>query len=159
MKKGRVIEIQSFNDIITNSSTEIYSSDSNKNLIKTLNELKIDYFSPSNIDDVLNVIKRTVGKVFKDPNFLYEVELGMNRTGDRVQENRKLPRLTSEGYKKLIKLGYCDEKIKEFFDPIYRERGVYGKVYIIYYDHMSLGNLFGPTHKRTASKFEWLGID
>lgn len=155
----RIIEIQSFNDIITNSSTEIYSSESNKSLEKTLQELEIDYFSPSNIDDVLNVIKRTVGKVFKDPYFLYEVELGMNRTGDHIWENRQLPKLTSDGYKKLIKLGYCDEKIKEFFDPIYRERGVYGKVYIIYYDHMSLGNLFGPTHKRTARKFESLGLD
>lgn len=162
MKKTRVIEIQSFNDIITNSSTEIYSAESNKNLEKTLDELRIDWFSPKNFQDVLSIIKRTVEKKFKDHSFLYELELGINRTGrynykDR-EKNGGLPKLTSDGYNRLRELGYCDEVIEQFFDPVYRVCGVYGKVYIIYYDHMSLYNIFG-THKRTARKFTSLGMD
>ena len=162
MKEIRILEIQSFNDIITNSSTEIYSSESNKNLEKTLDELGIDWFSPKNIQDVLNVMKRTVNKKFKDSGFLYDLELGINRTGrynckDKYK-NGGLPKLTGDGYKRLRELGYCDEAIEQFFDPIYRVCGVYGKVYIIYYDHMNIEGIFG-SHKRTAHKFKSLGLD
>ena len=76
-KEIEIVEIQSFNDIITNSSTEIYCSDSNKNLLKTLDELKIDWYCPNSIDDILKIVKEEVGKKFKDPNFLYELELGL----------------------------------------------------------------------------------
>jgi hypothetical protein len=161
MKEVKVIEIQSFNDIITNSSTEIYSSESNKNLLKTLDEIGIDYFNPNSFKDILDVIKRTVDKKFKDRSFLYDVELGINRTGS-IEADRwgrgRLPKLTSDGYIELRKLGYCDEKIEEFFDPIYRACGVYGKVYIIYYNMCSLKEKF-PGHERTANKFKSLGLD
>jgi hypothetical protein len=154
-----ILEIQSFSDIITNSSTEIYCSDSNKNLEKTLQELGIDYFIVKNFNDILNVLGYKIVSVFKDPNFIYEVGLGINQTGRYKDECKDLPKLTATGYKHLKNLGYTDQKITEFFDPIYKACGVYGKIYIIYYDHMSLVNLFGSAHKRTAHKFEWLGID
>lgn len=155
-----VLEIQSFSDIITNSSTEIYCSDSNKNLLKTLDELGIDWYCPNSIDDILKLMKGEVEKKFREPNFLYEVELGINKTGrDCFSACSSLPKLTKSGYEQLKVLGYTDEKIKEFFDPIYKFYEVYGKVYIVYYDHMSLVNLFGLAHKRTAHKFKWLGID
>lgn len=54
MKEIEILEIQSFNDIITNSSTEIYSSESNKNLEKTLQELGIDYFIVRDFKDILD---------------------------------------------------------------------------------------------------------
>ena len=162
MKKPKLLVIQSYNDIITNSSTEIYSSESNKNLEKTLDELGIDWFSPKNIQDVLSVMKQTIQKKFKDSSFLYDLELGINRTGryygkDKYK-NGELPKLTRDGYNRLRDLGYCDEVIEQFFDPIYGACGVYGKVYIIYYDHMNLDNLF-KQHKRTAHKFKSLGMD
>lgn len=159
MKEIKILEIQSYNDIITNSSTEIYCSDSNKNLLKTLDELKIDWYCPNSIDDILKVVKDEVEKKFKDPNFLYEVELGINRTGrDYFSMCSSLPELTKSGYEQLRAFGYTDEKIKEFFDPIYRECGVYGKVYITYYNMGNLKKKF-PRHERTASKFESLGLD
>lgn len=157
----RIIEIQSFNDIITNSSTEIYSSESNKNLLKTLEELGIDWFSPRSIEDILDLVKRSVSKKFKDRDFLYDVELGINRTGrydKRTNNNKYLPELTSDGYKRLIEIGYTDEGIKEFFDPIYKACGVYGKVYITYYNMSNLKKKF-PGHERTANKFKSLGLD
>ena len=161
MKENKVIEIQSFNDIITNSSTEIYSAESNNNLEKTLDELGIDWFSPKNIQDVMKVVKRTVEKKFRNRSFLYDLELGINRTGS-IEADRwgrgRLPKLTSYGYSELKKLGYCDEKIEDFFDPIYGTCGVYGKVYIIYDQHGILANAFG-SHKRTAHKFKSLGSD
>ena len=154
-----IIEIQSFNDIITNSSTEIYCSDSNKNLLKTLDELKIDWYCPNSIEDILKIVKEEVGKKFKDPNFLYELELGINRTGsDYFSMCSNLPRLTKSGYEQLRALGYTDEKIKEFFDPIYKACGVYGKVYIIYYNMGNLKDKF-PGHEKTARKFKSLGLD
>ena len=161
MEEIKILEIQSYNDIITNSSTEIYSSNSNKNLLKTLDELGIDWFSPRSIEDILDIVKRSVSKEFKDRDFLYEVELGINRTGrydKRRTNNEYLPKLTRNGYKRLIEMDYTDESIKEFFDPIYRECGVYGKVYITYYNMGNLKKKF-PGHERTASKFESLGLD
>lgn len=152
-----IIEIQSYSDIITNSSTEIYNTDSNKNLIKTLEELGIDYIVPRSITDLLNIIKGTVEKKFKDHNFLNAVEIGINRTG-RNGKNEYLPKLTYWGYKRLLELGYSEEKISEFFDPIYKECGVYGKVYITYYNMCNLSDKFG-VHKRTARKFKSLGLD
>ena len=157
----RTIEIQSFNDIITNSSTEIYSSESNKNLEKTLQELGIDYFIVRDFKDVLDIFNNRVARQFKDIDFLYDVELGINRTGrydKRTDNNKYLPELTSDGYKRLIEIGYTDEGIKEFFDPIYKACGVYGKVYITYYNMGNLKKKF-PGHERTANKFKSLGLD
>lgn len=155
-----ILEIQSFSDIITNSSTEIYCSDSNKNLLKTLDELKIDWYCPNSIDDILKIMKEELEKDFKDPHFLYELELGINRTGRDYLDgvHYDLPCLTRPRYKQLRALGYTDEKIKEFFDPIYKDCGVYGKVYITYYHMGILKNKF-PGHERTAKKFKSLGTD
>ena len=159
MKEIKILEIQSFNDIITNSSTEIYSSESNKNLEKTLQELGIDYFIVRNFKDILDIFNDRVARQFKDYSFLYGVELGINRTGrDRRSGCDYLPRLTKSGYEQLRALGYTDERITEFFDPIYKACGIYGKVYITYYNMCSLKKKF-PGHERTANKFKSLGLD
>ena len=160
MKDDKIIEVQSFNDIITNSSTEIYSSDSNRNLEKTLQELGIDYFIVRDFNDILDIFSNRVIRQFRDRSFLYEVEIGVNRTGRdiRSKTSNGLPRLTKNGYKQLRNLGYTDEKIMEFFDPVYKACGVYGKVYITYYNMGNLQDKFGP-HKRSAKKFKSLGID
>jgi hypothetical protein len=161
MKEVKVIEIQSFNDIITNSSTEIYSSESNKNLEKTLQELGIDYFIVRDFKDILDIFNNRISlsRQFKDSDFLYEVELGINRTGREIRSGCDyLPRLTKFGYKQLRAIGYTDEKITEFFDPVYKACGVYGKVYITYYNMCSLKEKF-PGHERTANKFKSLGLD
>lgn len=157
-KEEKILEVRSYNDIITNSSTEIYSSEANKNLKRTLTELGADWFSPECFDDILGVIKRNVGREFKDRYFLCDIELGINRTGRNKSENRELPKLTSDGYEKLKLLGYTDERISEFFDPIYKELGVYGKIYITFPHMVSLKYMF-PGHPKTASKFTSLGTD
>ena len=159
MKEIEILEIQSFNDIITNSSTEIYSSESNKNLEKTLQELGIDYFIVRDFKDILDIFNNRIPRQFKDHGFLYDVELGINRTGREIRSNCDyLPRLTKSGYKQLRVLGYTDEKISEFFDPVYKACGVYGKVYITYYNMGNLKKKF-PGHERTSRKFESLGLD
>lgn len=159
MEENKVIEIQSYNDIITNSSTEIYSSESNKNLLKTLEEIGIEYFVVKDFNDILDIFNNRVEG--KDANFLYDVELGINRTGRRGVcgwNNEYLPTLDTCGYKQLRALGYSDSKIADFYDPIYRACGVYGKVYITNHHMSSLKSKF-PGHQKTASKFESLGID
>ncbi len=159
MEEIEILEIQSFSDIITNSSTEIYSSESNKNLEKTLQELGIDYFIVRDFKDILDIFNDRVARQFKDYSFLYDVELGINRTGRGIRSNCDyLPRLTKSGYEQLRALGYTDERITEFFDPVYKACGVYGKVYITYYNMCNLQDKFG-SHKNSARKFKSLGLD
>lgn len=157
-----ILEVTSFNDIITNSSTEIYSAESNKNLKKTLKEVGIEYFEPVLFNDILDLLE---GKTKHSHDFIFDVMLGINHEikehYDKTHESGWGDRMPVINEKILNflknKWGLENREIARVFAPIYMP--IYGKIYITLEQWDSLGRKFLPNHPRTASKFDFIMLD
>lgn len=102
-----LIPVQTFSDIITNSSSEVYISEKNEQLIKTLESYDIDYYDFT--DEA--VLRDFVENQFYE---LYDV----------VEYNPYADFDLRDGFRK----HYTEDQMWEILKPFYKQ--LFGKVYI-----------------------------
>ena len=102
-----LIPVQTFSDIITNSSSEVYISEKNEQLIKTLESYDIDYY---------DFTDETILRDFVENQF-YELY-------DVVKYNPYADCDLRDGFR----THYTEDQMWEILKPFYKQ--LFGKVYI-----------------------------